>query len=267
MKSTKTKTKSRTKTTSRRKTKKRTNIAIVLDSSGSMSSMRTAAIELFNSQRNVILKNAKKGGDTKVSLVVFGEDIKQNISNVNIGNNFTFTNTWLLSGGGVRVVHENLCADCIPELTEQNYHPQSSTPMRDGIGTAINLLQKEDDCGKDTAFLVIIITDGYENSSREWTAEALSKKIVDLQNTGRWTFAVYGCSDLDLSELKSTSGLDSVWTNNVGTYTRGNKGLLEQSIGMASSTATYFAGRSVGVTNTTSFVTKDKDIIEDENIK
>jgi uncharacterized protein YegL len=235
-----------------KKSKKRTLVAIVLDSSGSMSSMKEQAIGLFNTQRDEIVKGSKKAGETLLSLVVFGETpAPPTLANPNLANvNF---------GGGVRAIHENVKPADVPRLDEKTYQPQAMTPMRDGIGRAIGIVEREDDGGADTACLVVVVTDGQENASTEWSAEALSKKVADLQGTGRWTFAIYGCDDLDLAELKATAGLGAIPTANVGSYMRGAQGMATASLSMASNTSSYFASRAAGETASKAFATDEED--------
>lgn len=224
----------------KKKSKKRTLVALVLDSSGSMSSMKSEAIDLFNGQLEAVRKGAKGAGETKLSLVVFGVP-----SEGKYGPVFYH---------GVDVVHKNQGPDKVEPLTAETYQPCSLTPMRDGIGTAISLLEAEDDGGDDTAFLVVVVTDGQENASKEWSAATLSKKVADLQATGRWTFALYGCDDLDLAELRETSGLAAVPVGNLGTYKRGADGMAQASYTVSNNTAAYMANRSAGMTATVSFV-------------
>jgi Mg-chelatase subunit ChlD len=231
-----------------RKTKaqKRTHVAIVLDSSGSMDAMKDAAIELFNTQRDTIHDNQHKSGETKLSLVLFG----------------TYDPT------GVRVVHESACPCAIPRLDSRTYQPQASTPMRDAIGRAITLLEQQDDGGEDTAFLVITITDGQENSSREWSARALSSKTAALQQTGRWTFAVYGCEGLSLTDLRETVGFRPgvLPASNYMPYYPDAAGLRFASSAMVGSTVNFLSAREQGVTHTTNFTGGDEaPLTTDEN--
>lgn len=230
------KTKPKKKSARKKGTEARTLVALVLDTSGSMSSMKEQAIGLFNQQRDEIAKGAKKAGETRLSLVLFGTGY---------------------IGGGVQVVHEHATPDTIARLTDATYRPQAGTPMRDGIGTAINILERHDDGGENTAMLVVVVTDGMENASREWTAEALSKKVVELQGTGRWTFALYGCGDLDLAELKEMAGLGAIPPGNLGIYGRGADGMAAGAVVMASATSSYMGSRSLGVTASKSFATPE----------
>ena len=52
--------------------KKKTFVGYALDKSGSMGTIRTEIINVFNNERKNLIKNAKKGGTTRVSMVQFG---------------------------------------------------------------------------------------------------------------------------------------------------------------------------------------------------
>lgn len=214
----------------------RTLVALVLDTSGSMSSMRDQAIGLFNQQRDAIIDGAKVAGKTELALVLFGESLTP-----------------------FRVVHELTEPTKIPMLDMKSYVPQGGTPMRDGIGCAIAQLERADDGKKDTALLVVVVTDGEENASREWTAAALSAKVDELQKTGRWTFGLYGCSDLDLAKLKEQGGFAHVPDGNVGIYQRGAAGMQVGAAAFALSTSGYLQDRAEGIVATSSFAAPAED--------
>ena len=211
-----------------KKATKKTYVALVLDESGSMSSIREQAISLFNEQRDTIISTAKKGGDTKLSFFKFG------------GNHPNET---------VEVFHGIEPEKC-DRLTEKSYIPQNGTPMRDGIGLAITRLEKEDDGGKDTAFLVVVVTDGQENQSREWSADRMRTKVSELQGTGRWTFAVYG-ANISLADLQDTGV--PVLDGNYAAYQASPAGVLRAASAMAFSTVDYMTKRAVGQTSTKTF--------------
>lgn len=216
--------------------RKRTHVALVLDTSGSMDAMRDQAIELFNGQRAQIEAGARNGaGDTRVSLVLFG-----------------------VGGGTVQVVHDHQDPAAVAPLDRGTYIPQGSTPMRDGIGRAIGILESHDDGAADTAMLVVVVTDGCENSSQEWTAARLSAKIKELQATGRWTFGLYGSDRTDLENLKDTAGLAAVPAANFATYTPTAAGMTANTVRSAGHIATYMANRAMGLTSSVSY-TNDED--------
>mgnify|MGYP001593850493 CR=1 FL=1 len=217
----------------RKKAQKKTFIAIVLDESGSMQSMREAAVELFNGQAQQIRDNAAAGGDTKVSFFKFGCTAAPHTT---------------------EVFHAKP-ADELPTLESKDYVPQNGTPMRDGIGRAISKLEAEDDGHKNTAFLVIVVTDGQENQSSEWSAERMRNKVSALQATGRWTFAVYG-ANISLVDLQNTGGftMDSLPTGNFAAYQPTERGLMVASAALGTATMTYMTSvRGVNSTTTTMF--------------
>jgi len=65
------------------------------------------------------------------------------------------------------------------------------TPLYDAVGL---LLDRAERRGGDAADqLVVILTDGGENSSTTWTHHALFRRIADLRQRG-WTFVFLGAN-------------------------------------------------------------------------
>lgn len=215
--------------------KKRTFIGLVLDTSWSMDSIRQQAITLFNDQLTAAQAGAKEAGTEGLSLVLFGF----NDDRGHMGAEF----------GSVRVIHNNVAPEAVPLLTAETYKPENGTPMRDGIGQMIELLEPKDDGGADTAFLVVIVTDGQENQSVKWGSEALSAKIAALQKTGRWTFAVFGADGLDLEKLKETAGLATLDATSFVAYTPDPAGVAQASMGNVGAMHSFTSSRSAGRTS------------------
>jgi hypothetical protein len=64
-----------------------------------------------------------------------------------------------------------------------------STPLWDSVGELINILSSAPDANDpNVSFVVMVITDGQENSSRIWTGSMIADKVKQLQKTGKWTF-------------------------------------------------------------------------------
>ena len=62
------------------------------------------------------------------------------------------------------------------------------TPLFDSVGQLIELMTRVPDYDdQSVSFLVVVITDGFENRSRNYDARRLSRVIQDLQRTDRWT--------------------------------------------------------------------------------
>jgi len=73
----------------------------------------------------------------------------------------------------------------IPLLDKDTYRPDACTPLYDAIGKTINELQGE------TKILFIVLTDGEENSSKEFNKDSISKLIKEKETIG-WEFVFLG---------------------------------------------------------------------------
>ena len=145
----------------------RTNIAFVLDSSGSMSLGKEATIEGFNAQVQVIREGAKDAGAT------------------------TFTDVQFSSEVNLKTIAGDL--DHLAPLNDATYQPAGNTALLDAIGaTVAALLTTKDIHAQDTATLVTTFTDGQENASRIYSAAMIRDMVQRLEATGRWTFALVG---------------------------------------------------------------------------
>lgn len=209
---------------------KKTYVCLVLDKSGSMALCRQQAIEGFNAQMDVIKENTKKGGDTKISVVTFN--------------------------GIVEINQDAVEADKVEKLTPESYNPWGSTAMLDAVWDAIVSLEKYDDKGEQTAFLVVTISDGEENASQHTQSRTLAEKIQQLENTKRWTFGYVGANQ-DLSKINEYLNIplqnSLVFTANMAGYTT------------MADTATYSLGnymslRSAGTTNTAHYFVQPETI-------
>lgn len=90
-------------------------------------------------------------------------------------------------------------------LKEEDYNPNSSTPLFDALGYSIQTLQKQIK-GKNTNVITTVFTDGMENSSVEFTAEILRKIIKDLEGKN-WSFSYIG-ADHDVTEQAKSINID-----------------------------------------------------------
>ncbi len=147
---------------------KKTFVAFVLDESGSMYSQRSNAISSFNEQLDAIKDNGALGGDTYVCVYTLG--------------------------GKIECRRPLVSYDKIERLTEADYSPHGWTPLYDAVGVAVQTLEAamDKETGDDIAALVVVITDGMENYSKEFTTASLKSKLDDLQASKKWTFAFLG---------------------------------------------------------------------------
>ena len=215
----------------------KTQIAIVLDRSGSMESCRKETIDAFNEQVKTIRQNSKKGMDTRVSLFTFAT----------VADEPKFFNEPVTS---------------LEELTMEDYKPNGYTAMYDGVGKAITMLSdlKED---KDTAYLVVIISDGQENHSREFNAYKIAERIKSLEATKHWTFTYLGANQ-DLSQV---SKLMNIPMGNMMCFASTPVGVRAAQGQVLCSTASYMNARSVGATNVDNFYVNNDKTADDKKAK
>lgn len=149
--------------------KNATQIVVVLDKSGSMDSVRTDTIGGFNT---FIEDQKKLTGECNVSLVTFN-DKYQNV----------FIN---------KPVNE------VELLTESMYSPDGYTALLDAVGATIDKLgnelaaMKEED--RPNKIVFVIMTDGVENASREYTYSQIKEKITHQQDKYGWMFTFIGAN-------------------------------------------------------------------------
>lgn len=68
-----------------------------------------------------------------------------------------------------------------------NFGPRGSTALYDAVGKTLEATKAQAD-----KYIVVIVTDGHENSSREWSKEALHAAIDAKIKLGNWTFTYLG---------------------------------------------------------------------------
>lgn len=76
-----------------------------------------------------------------------------------------------------------------------DYRPMGGTPLNDAIGNALKKLENylfvKNLPTENTRVSVFILTDGEENSSREWTTAGIRQYIGECETKG-WEFTYYG---------------------------------------------------------------------------
>lgn len=162
---------------------------IILDKSGSMDSIRAAAINGYNETLGAIKAAQLKHNDTQehfISLAAF-------------------------CSCGVDMIY-----DCTPineatKLTKDKYNPCCLTPLYDAIGITVKALSKKTDALEDAAVLVTIITDGAENASTEWSGQAV-KALIDERKEEGWVFSYIG-ADHDVESVAASISITNtvVW--------------------------------------------------------
>ena len=92
--------------------------------------------------------------------------------------------------------------------TTLNYNPAGCTAMYDGIGTAIDeigkVLNNMPENQRPEKNLIVIMTDGEENSSREYQPSKVREMIKHQEDKYNWTFLYIG------TDISNTNDADRV---------------------------------------------------------
>lgn len=140
---------------------------IILDESGSMQRIKKEAIDSVNETVQTICAAEKKNNDQEhfVSLITFNDT--------------------------VRVIYDCVPAGKVRELTADAYIPTCNTALYDAMGMSLNALRHK--VTKADRILVTVVTDGYENASREYSGKAIKALVDELKSLG-WVFAYIGAN-------------------------------------------------------------------------
>ena len=95
----------------------------------------------------------------------------------------------------------------VNEVSPLKYEPMGCTAMNDGIGTAIDgigtWLSHMDESQRPSKNLIVIMTDGIENASQEYTFQSIKDRIKHQQEKYNWSFVYMGT---DLNSLDDAKG-------------------------------------------------------------
>jgi len=170
-----------------------THITMILDRTGSMDKVRDDTIGGFNA----FLEDQQKLG-TEEGPVLLEEER-------DIANNCTMTLVQFDSTDPYEVLHDFAPIGDIPKLTRDTFVPRASTPLLDTIGRGINDLEAKiggmSEEEKPERVVFVILTDGEENCSREFTDRGqIFKMIKERQENDNWQFVFLGADQDAISE-------------------------------------------------------------------
>ena len=144
---------------------------IILDESGSMSSIYKETLQSINEVLGGIRKNQEEHPEQRhnATLVTFE------------GNGIS----------GVKTRRDRVPIEKIDNLTEKDYRPGGCTPLYDAMGQTLNRL--EGLVAEGDKVMATIITDGYENASEEYSGKTVKALVSRLREKG-WVFAYIGAN-------------------------------------------------------------------------
>lgn len=158
-----------------------TELVFILDKSGSMSGLESDTIGGFNS---MLKKQKAMDGECRITTVLFDN--------------------------GYELLHDRIDIRAVSKMTDKEYQVGGSTALLDAIGLSI---QKLIAVQKNTSLayragnvMFVIITDGEENASREYTAEKV-KALIEIQKEKfGWEFVFLG-ANIDAVETARRFGI------------------------------------------------------------
>jgi len=156
-------------------------LVFILDRSGSMSGLESDTIGGYNS---MFKKQKEKPGDVKVTTVLFDDQYE--------------------------ILHNRLDMEAINSITDKEYYVRGTTALLDAMGKTIKKMvsfqKRTAEKKQSKQVLFVIITDGMENASREYSYDQV-KEMVDYQKEKYgWEFIFLG-ANIDAYETANRFGI------------------------------------------------------------
>lgn len=174
-----------------------TEIAYILDRSGSMQPMQEPAVAAFN---DFIKSQLDVPGDARLTLIQFDDAYEVPVSAKPIQD--------------------------VPQLTAATYTPRGSTALLDAIGRTIKETDRRisalPDADKPGKVILAIFTDGEENASQEYTIKHISDLIRLYRDQKGWEF-LFLAANQDAIASGSAMHMDASLSANVSFSMKGIK--------------------------------------------
>ena len=146
-----------------------THIAVVLDRSGSMNNVKDDTIGGFN---QFLEDQKKEEGEATLTLAQFDNQYELLEEFTDIGE--------------------------VALLDDKTFVPRGRTALRDAIGRTITTvgadLAKMDEADRPSKVVVVVLTDGHENASREFSGDDIKALVEQQQNDYKWEFVFIGAN-------------------------------------------------------------------------
>jgi hypothetical protein len=181
-----------------------TEIAYILDRSGSMEPMQEPAVAAFNA---FVKAQLDVPGNARLTLIQFDDAYEVPIA--------------------ARPVQD------VPELTAATYTPRGMTALLDAIGRTVKDIDRRltalPDSEKPGKVILAIFTDGHENASREYTAKHISDLIRLYRDEKGWEFLFLAANQ----DAIASAGAMSMSAESSGDVSFNEKGIKSTGSAMA----------------------------------
>ncbi len=149
--------------------KDKTDITVILDRSGSMESVKSDTIGGFN---NFLAEQQKVEGEAAISLVQFDDQYE--------------------------VVYSDKDIQTADRLTQETFQPRGMTALYDAVGRTVNSVGQRlaalDEAERPDSVVFVILTDGFENASKEFSATKINEMISHQRDVYNWQFIFIGAN-------------------------------------------------------------------------
>lgn len=158
-----------------------TELVFILDRSGSMGGLESDTVGGYNSMLD---KQKNENGDVRVTTVLFDDRYE--------------------------LIHDRIDIGEIKPITQKEYFVRGCTALLDAIGNTINRIsatqQNLSEEKKAEKVLFVIITDGLENASKEFSSRQIRDMITLQKEKNGWEFLFLG-ANMDAISVAANYGI------------------------------------------------------------
>lgn len=159
----------------------RTELVFILDRSGSMAGLEDDTVGGYNSMME---KQRDVDGEVTVTTVLFDDRYE--------------------------LLHDRVRMDELKPMSKQEYFVRGSTALIDAIGRTIVKIENAQkhivEGRRANKVIFVIITDGYENASREFSATEVKRMVSKKRRSDKWEFIFLG-ANIDAVETAAGYGM------------------------------------------------------------
>lgn len=202
-------------------------VGFILDKSGSMVGMESTTREIVHEQVSELLDLSKETNiHTYVTIALFSDH-----------DNFQMET--------FDILNEESIKEC-DDYTKENYKCNGLTALFDSMIRVVNHIQEKNDenKGKEIENLIITVSDGMENDSKEVTKDVLRNTVERLEERDdpKWKFVYLGT----MESLDNARGAN-IKAFNTMSFDKTYEDMKAKFVAVSESNRAYYSSRSVGV--------------------